>query len=180
MTWPTLTSATPSGNLSSTEWNYHIEALNHLGAMRIGANSLSTLTAGTALVGVGFRAFEATSNQSISAGVPAKVTFDSVEFDTNGAWSNANDRFTVPAGMGGYYRVSFYMYMTGTLGGSDYAEIQIGGTNRMRLPMGSLVSGTIDMSLAAADTLELWISTAAATTVNKTLYRASLSVMKVG
>ena len=49
--------------------------------------------------------YHSTQAQSIANNTATKLTFDSEYYDTNG-YANANDKFTIPSGKAGYYRVN--------------------------------------------------------------------------
>jgi hypothetical protein len=49
--------------------------------------------------------YHSTQAQSIANNTATKLTFDSEYYDTNG-YANADDKFTIPSGKAGYYRVN--------------------------------------------------------------------------
>jgi hypothetical protein len=110
------------------------------GALDVGdatnANQQSALYAyklGSGTVGeaIGAKA-RATSTQSLTDTTEVKVALDTADWDTDGYFDNANDRLTVPAGLGGKYLVDASGYFAS--GSYNYAEltVYVNGTEAVR------------------------------------------------
>jgi len=64
----------------------------------------------------------ATNAQSIANNTATKLTFDGEVYDTD-AYANANDKFTIPSGKAGYYRINAQVNTDGSTAG--YRQISI-------------------------------------------------------
>ena len=78
----------------------------------------------TGFGGTNTPAFEVfiTTEQTPSGGTPTKINFDSEVFDTAGAYSTTDKRFTVPSGQAGKY----FFYSSTCIGGSANSSLQQG------------------------------------------------------
>jgi hypothetical protein len=86
-------------------------------------------------------AFQAylSGSQSLAYDTGTKVTFDTEDFDTDGAYDNStNYRFTVPAGEGGKYFVYYKCLIEGPANSShmkSYSYVQVNGSNYFWMAM---------------------------------------------
>jgi hypothetical protein len=78
--------------------------------------------------------YHSTQAQSIANNTATKLTFDSEYYDTNG-YANADDKFTIPSGKAGYYRINAQVNNDATTTG--YRQIVI-------YKNGSAVSGFVN------------------------------------
>lgn len=136
-------------------------------------SSLST----PAYVGVSARP---SSAQALSAFATTKLTLGTSNFDSDGFFDNANDRHTVPTGLGGLYQV------TGSIGSStsmSYMDVVIykngSATDiRTRSAPGSGFGQTVTtglLVLAAADYIELYGQFASAASTVTTYTRLEMA-----
>jgi hypothetical protein len=140
--------------------------------LAVGANGTILVADSTASTGlkwatsgnfVGCRVY-ASSAQAIANATDTKVAFANESFDTDGFHSNVtnNTRITIPAGLGGYYRVTFNIgFATSAIGRRIYGVAFNGGgdVSKGELTPGTNIEpvGTITdtYSLAAADYIEV-------------------------
>lgn len=100
------------------------------------------------------------SYNSASASISANAVFkyDTTVFDTNSGWSVSTGLYTVPAGLGGKYLVSFR-----GLGGATFnAYLKVNGTATdvlCTVTNGVAGSGSAIVSLSAADTIGVYTDT---------------------
>jgi hypothetical protein len=69
------------------------------------ATGLKWATAASGSSFVGASIYHSTQAQSIANNTATKLTFDSEYYDTSG-FANADDKFTIPSGKAGYYRIN--------------------------------------------------------------------------
>ena len=122
--------------------------------------------------GVNTPAFRATmsADQTVSTGTFTKINFDTVDYDTNSAYSDSNKRFTVPSGKAGVYaffinvslhdfstndakRVMVRLYKNGSTQIAFFSEHQKANDGSA----GHRTSAFTTLDLAAGDTIEPYI-----------------------
>lgn len=155
--------------------------------------TIEKLEAGRVGSGVGAKAYNSTT-QSISNNTETAVTFDSEDFDSDAFHSTSSNtsRQTVPAGMGGKYKVSgiapfaanstghryWYLAKNGSAIRGAYAGASIAGSN---IAESSPV--TIDIDLAAGDYVELICLQTSGGALNvgnaSAVLQSSLSIMRL-
>ena len=97
-----------------------------------GVPSWATPAGGSSFAGASI--YASTQAQSIANNTATKLTFDSEYYDTDG-YANADDKFTIPSGKAGYYRVNAQVNNDATTTG--YRQIVI-------YKNGSAVSGFVN------------------------------------
>jgi len=139
--------------------------------LAVGANGTILVADSTAATGlkwattgnfVGCRVY-ASSAQTISNATDTKLAFANETFDTDSFHSNVtnNTRITIPAGLGGYYRVTANSGFLSNASGRRIMAIALNGTNVSQVETTANASAepaaslTDIYSLAAADYLEI-------------------------
>jgi hypothetical protein len=86
----------------------------------LSSDGSGNISSGGAITNTPSFSVKLSGNKSVTADTATKVTFDSVEWDTDSAFSNG--KFTVPTGKGGkyFFRASFY---TGNLNADNKYSI---------------------------------------------------------
>ena len=108
-----------------------------------------------------------TGNQSISNDTDTKVTFDTVVWDTDSAFSTSNYRFTVPTGKGGKYYLQAHTQIPG-IDDTELGQIMIfiNGSHDQLASVRNHAAGTNDIfrmitaytvSLSAGDYVEIYV-----------------------
>ena len=137
--------------------------------LTIGSTNSSTVTfENGAVTGHNYPAFSVrlSSNQTLTNNTLTKITLDTEDYDTNNAF--ASNKFTVPSGLGGKYKITLNIYWS--FGNTESAsEIQLhlykNGSSVQREwisfnPSGRMSGAaqtlTMDMSLSASDYLEMY------------------------
>ena len=137
--------------------------------LTIGSTNSSTVTfENGAVTGHNYPAFSVrlSSNQTLTNNTLTKITLDTEDYDTNNAF--ASNKFTVPSGLGGKYKITLNIYWS--FGNTESAsEIQLhlykNGASVQREwisfnPSGRMSGAaqtlTMDMSLSASDYLEMY------------------------
>jgi hypothetical protein len=119
--------------------------------------------------------YKTSYQNNITTSTPSKVTWDAAEFDSNGFFDNANDRLTIPAGLGASRR---YL-VCGTLaleGGSiagTIAYLSKNGTIAEYIGRGLLDGKTdgyssfaVPMVLSPGDYIEMFVNPGSTSTVD--------------
>ena len=116
-------------------------------------------------IGSTFSAYRATSNQTLTSGVAAKVQLNGEEFDSNGLFdSTTNYRFT--PNRAGYYLLSFGCGLQGTTITAAYTTLYKNGAEARRGSQANFSSGNASFFLSTgsalvylngvSDYVELW------------------------
>lgn len=116
-------------------------------------------------IGSTFSAYRATSNQTLTSGVAAKVQLNGEEFDSNGLFdSTTNYRFT--PNRAGYYLLSFGGGLQGTTITAAYTTLYKNGAEARRGSQANFSSGNASFFLSTgsalvylngvSDYVELW------------------------
>ena len=147
-----------------------LDSVSGTSTLTIGGSNAGTIALGSGDVQSNFLypAFSVrlSSNQTLSNNTLTKITLDTEDYDTNSAF--ASNKFTVPSGLGGKYKITLNIYWS--FGNTESAsEIQLhlykNGSSVQREwisfnPTGRLSGAaqtlTMDMSLSASDYLEMY------------------------
>jgi hypothetical protein len=141
-----VTNATHTGDVTgATALTIAADAVDIAMLSATGTASASTFLRGdnawAAAGGDNTPAFQAylSASQSLAYDTGTKVTFDTEDFDTDGAYDNStNYRFTVPAGEGGKYFVYYKCLIEGPGNSShikSYSYVQVNGSNYFWMAM---------------------------------------------
>lgn len=112
---------------------------------------------------IGCRVTKTTPNQSISNNTSTNVTFDAETYDTDSFHSNTvnNTKMTIPAGLGGYYRITLNIGWDTNSSGRRTISIKRNGSSIIALAEATPATGvylTFNVSttyyLSATDTIE--------------------------
>jgi len=109
-----------------------------------------------------------TSDQSISAGTPTEIDWNSTVFDNGGYSDLANNAFVVPTGAGGMHFVYAHVEWAASVPTQARLEVMVNGSSQgflTRVPAGTNyngLSGGALLNLSAGDevTLEVWYQSA--------------------
>lgn len=137
-------------------------------ALMLTAASLTNIVqengVGTGVVGA--RVYKSGYQNDLAANTDTKITFESVDFDTDNFFDNANDRLTVPTGLAGKYLVCGVVCAeSGAAGEVGMASVRKNGSTYQWVSRGQGVGSSAPddyrsfaflVNLAAADYLELY------------------------
>jgi hypothetical protein len=128
----------------------------------LGTN-IAMLKVGSGTVGeaIGAQAGRNSAVQSVGASY-TKLTLDTEEWDTDGYFDDANDRMTIPTGLGGPHRITGTTHVASGTSGTQYLVIYKNGAAWRR--ESSLATGgvwafnfsVVDPDAVAGDYYELW------------------------
>jgi hypothetical protein len=119
---------------------------------------------------IGASIYKAADDQdNLTASTSVKITFDTVAFDTDSFFDDANDRLTVPAGLGGLYEVSVIGSIeAGTAGVTSLMQVRVNNTTADVFYRGDNDAtsaggtenhaGSFPLELVAGDYIELYIN----------------------
>lgn len=125
-------------------------------------------TGGAATAYKGVRVRQASAGSHGTSGSWLAIGFDTEDWDTDSFHDTATNtsRVTIPAGLGGKYRVSFFVEFGGSATGVRGAQIRYNGaydaaktfgdTTAGFAGVGNMLAATMDVSLTAGDYLEVF------------------------
>jgi len=166
----TLTSATSSSDdMYCVYLGKAVQTVNPPNAS-VGTAQLADSSVTSAKLGTGATntpAFRATMNadQTVATGTFTKINYDTVDYDTNSAYSDSNKRFTVPTGFDGKYvffastnfhlddirNLSVLFYKNGSAYNFNRVQVESASANSFT----SLVT-SISINLSAGDYIEVF------------------------
>lgn len=124
---------------------------------------------------IGASAYKSTDQLNLTPATFAKITFDTAEWNTDGLFDNANDRMTIPAGLGGKWLVSGMVAYTGATAASTDAICAVykNGTAFHYFGRGDLATNedrmnpvSVIVDLVPGDYIEMWASPGSASVVD--------------
>ena len=123
--------------------------------------SVTRLGSGTVGEAIGAQAGRNSAVQSVGASY-TKLTLDTDEWDTDGYFDDANDRMTIPTGLGGPHRITGTTHVASGASGTQYLVIYKNGA-AWRRETSLATSGVwafnfsmVDPDAVAGDYYELW------------------------
>ena len=138
-----------------------------------------------------FQGYYSSSYQTVSDNTDTKLTIDTEQFDTDGAFDTSTSRFTVPSGKAGtyFFYTKFYTYSSNDTGRQAKIYIYKNGSlidqteNQYRLTQDNIVGGALYTSYisdaSAGDYFEAYGNFNVNSGTDNRLYKASFGGYKL-